>query len=385
MNIVLVDLAGPDYPGGCEKYFANLAKYFSSNNNVIFTQSKQFSLLMEYFYHFLLGHKVGSIVFLKRDLGKTQNLNLTFSSVIPFSKKNKEVKKIMENADVIYSKNEFQELFLLYLLLGKKNYAKKVIVGVHSSIFIPSLVKGLWKILHNLQYKSYLYKLFLKSSKKIHVPCSEYLNLISHEYKISLEKIVSIPNPIDWKTKFYKTRNKKFTILWAGRLAQQKGLDRLGEVVLALSKKDYFQDLEILIAGEGGKTEKLLVHGLDLKYNNVKYLGFINNIEDLYSKTDLVLITSYFEIFPYAVLEPQSFGIPVISSNVFGSGDIINQGVSGFIVEDCQGYILDIEKFYNLWKQKETYESLKSKIHKECNKRFNKKNVMKEIQNLFYA
>src|ERR1035437_1150604 len=102
MNIVLVDLAGPNFPGGCEKYFAILAKYFSSNNNVIFTQSKQFSLLMEYFYHFISGHKVGSTEFLKRDLGKTEKLDIAFSSIIPFSKKNKEIKKEIKDASVIY-------------------------------------------------------------------------------------------------------------------------------------------------------------------------------------------------------------------------------------------------------------------------------------------
>lgn len=108
MNIIFLDLAGQGFPGGCEKYFSILANHFSEKNKVYFVESKQYVDFMERFYHILSGHKVGTIDYVKRDIGKGKRINLSFSALFPFSNENRKIKSILNLSDVIYSKNEFQ-------------------------------------------------------------------------------------------------------------------------------------------------------------------------------------------------------------------------------------------------------------------------------------
>lgn len=379
MKIVFLDLAGADYPGGCEKYFANLVKYFSSKNKITFVHSTQFSRFMEYVYFFLANHKVGTIQFEKRDIGKSQKLNIGSISLIPFTKSNKKFKKILLQADKIYTKNEFQELAILYILLGKKEYSQRVIIGVHSAIFIPDSIKGIWKFLHDLQYDSVFYKHFLRSSLAIHVINSDYKKLLADKYNLKKEKIIYIPYFIDWKTIQSKTKKRKtVTILWAGRLTPQKGVDRLKKIITLLSKLKNFNNLNFFIAGQG---QNVIEDMLD-QYENIKFLGYVKNMNELYQKVDLAIVTSYFETFGYNVLEPQSYGVPVIAFDIIGPRDIIIDSKTGFLVKKNNEFANKVQSFSN-----NTVKLLHRKdIFNLINNKFSKKKILdrmnKELFNL---
>ena len=378
MKIVFLDLAGPDFPGGCEKYFSILSNYFSAQNEVYFLQSKQYVGLMEHFYHILSGHKVGTIDYIKRDIGKSTRINLSFSVLLPFSRKNGEIKSILNSSDVIYSKNEFQELLLLYYLLGRKKFSKKVVIGVHSAIFVPKSVKGVWKFVHELQYNSYFYKKFLNSAKSIHTINRDDEFRINEYYGVNKSKIKYIPYFIDWKISSpKKVANKKFIILWAGRLTQQKGLDRLTDIISELSKNKIFNNLEFWIAGGGEEIE--LITKLVKKYKNVRYLGYVNNLTNLYPKIDLSIVTSYFETFGYNVLEPQSFGIPVISFNIEGPRDIIKNTVTGNLVNSKEEFIKSIIVIY---KHKKNFN--KKKISELMRIKFSKQKLLLDLEKIIF-
>lgn len=378
MNIVFFDLAGPNYPGGCEKYFANLTSHFSSTNKTIFIYSTQFCKFIDYLYHFILGSKLGSVQYVKRDIGKTVKFDMGISSLIGFTKNNQQIKKILNEADIIYAKNEFQELMLLYILLGKRQYAQKVIIGVHSAIFVPDIIKGIWKSIHDFQYKSFLYKTFLQSANSIHIINSDYKNLLVHTYNVNRGKIVYIPYFIDWNTQIKETERKKsFTILWAGRLTQQKGVDRLQKIIEDLSIDKNFDQLEILIAGQGDINIEQILN----KYNNVKFLKYVHNMNKIYKKIDLAIVTSYFETFGYNVLEPQSYGIPVIAFDIVGPRDIIIDGKTGYLVKTTAEFVEKIKLFC----QKNNTILSKDQIYQIINKHFSKTSILQKLdQELFY-
>ena len=71
-------------------------------------------------------------------------------------------------------------------------------------------------------------------------------------------------------------------------------------------------------------------------------------IAEVYPETDIFLMPTYVETFGMAVLEAMAFGIPVISTNHFAIPEIIEDGVSGFLIDtsrfDCErlfkGYVV---------------------------------------------
>lgn len=77
----------------------------------------------------------------------------------------------------------------------------------------------------------------------------------------------------------------------------------------------------------------------DLK-NNFTFLGFISDKEYFFSLIDIFLLPSYLEGMPTALLEAISYGKPVISTNVGGTVELIEDRVNGFLVNPG-----DIDKF----------------------------------------
>lgn len=382
-KIIIFDLAGPFFPGGCEKYFANFAHYLSKKHEVTVIKSENYIKFMDIVYFLLSRRKINSLHFLKRNIGKGKLKDIPFKALIPFSQTYREIKEMFRNADYIYAKNEFQELCVLYYFLGRKKYADKVIVGVHTPIFIPSSVRGFWKFVHNIEYKSVFYREFLNRAKYIHVNNSDYVSLIITQYKTKKNKIIHIPNPIDWETHQLKTvRNNKFTLIWLGRFTEQKGLDRLVEIIKSLSKEKFFGQLNILIGGSG--EQKYIIDELANQYKNVKYLGFVDNVIEYYSQSDLSIFTAYFDTFAHAVLEPLSLGIPVISYNIPGPKDMIVNEKNGYLVNNEVEFCVAITR---LFKEKmsdyEQYASMCKNIFLDANEKYARHKIFEQLELLF--
>lgn len=383
MKIILLDLASIGYPGGCEKYFANLAKFLSTDNAVISLGSKQFNNFMSYVYRIVAKRKLENINYITRDIGTASEQEISMQSLVPFTKNFQILKSQLLKADRIYTKNEFQELAFLYFILGRKQYEEKVIIGVHTPIFVPKSIKSAWKILHDLQYNSFFYKAFLRDARKIHVNNSDYVKLISTRYSVKTEKIIFIPNPIDWKTEIKGNGNKNFSIIWAGRLTSQKGIDRLEKIIDILSKDSDFSEITISLGGEG--EEKMKIEELAQQYRNIKFLGFINDMDKEYSKSDLSIFTAYFDTFAHAVLEPQSYGIPVVSFNIPGPRDMIINGKTGYLVENEMIFAEKILYYFRLKKyEPKKYKQLQQLVYKSTNDRYSKTKIFKQLERVFY-
>jgi len=167
MKLTIYSLIPLKYPGGSEKYMAQLANYFSNKYKVDVISCHQYRMIVSYVYRALSFWKVKHVNYIKREIGKADNYNFSLLDLLPFTGKYKQLKKRLLSADVIYAKNEFPDLLILYYLLGKVNYSKRVIVGVHSIIFLPQTQKGFYRKVHDFLYLSGLYKTFLKNAKLI--------------------------------------------------------------------------------------------------------------------------------------------------------------------------------------------------------------------------
>jgi glycosyltransferase involved in cell wall biosynthesis len=65
---------------------------------------------------------------------------------------------------------------------------------------------------------------------------------------------------------------------------------------------------------------------------HVHFLGWIDRTEHVISASDVVVCSSRFESFGMALVEAMSSGVPVVSTNVGGPSETIEDGVTGFLV-----------------------------------------------------
>lgn len=80
---------------------------------------------------------------------------------------------------------------------------------------------------------------------------------------------------------------------------------------------------------------------------NIIFTGFTDKIPAYLSATDIYLSTSRWEGLPYALIEAQSLGIPIIATNVVGNNEVVENSKSGFLFEGAQQACRDIEILLN--------------------------------------
>jgi glycosyltransferase involved in cell wall biosynthesis len=100
---------------------------------------------------------------------------------------------------------------------------------------------------------------------------------------------------------------------------------------------------KLLIIGDGPQRECLqtLVNNLGL-LDKVIFTGFINSPENYLALIDLFTLTSYSEGTSMTLLEAMSIGKPIIATRVGGNPEIVEDGVTGLLVEsDNEASLVD--------------------------------------------
>lgn len=135
--------------------------------------------------------------------------------------------------------------------------------------------------------------------------------------------------------------------LFLGRLGERKGIYDLIKAIDILVNKEGMEDLKFYFAGDGEVDEvKKIVnqHHLD-KY--VSVLGWVDDAEkkEVLLKADTVVLPSYNEGLPVALLEAMAAGKVILSTPVGGIPDLITEGLNGFLITpgDVNGLVKHIK------------------------------------------
>ena len=90
----------------------------------------------------------------------------------------------------------------------------------------------------------------------------------------------------------------------------------------------------LVLVGDGPEVgvADLMLKGLGLA-DRVEYLGAQDRVEDLLPCADLVLLPSEYESFGLAALEAMACEVPVVASNSGGLTELMEDGVTGFLVD----------------------------------------------------
>lgn len=142
-------------------------------------------------------------------------------------------------------------------------------------------------------------------------------------------------------TKFFKPAidssidfHNPIKILFPSRIIKEKGL--LESVLACKSLKEEGYEIELLIAGEidyGNRSAFTKDELKILKKNKfIKFLGHIKNMYELYLNVDIVILPSWREGLSKTLIEASSMEKPIITSNVPGCRDVVENNVNGLLV-----------------------------------------------------
>jgi glycosyltransferase involved in cell wall biosynthesis len=117
-----------------------------------------------------------------------------------------------------------------------------------------------------------------------------------------------------------------------GRLSPEKGFDGLIDAVDRLVASGY--DIELLIAGEGGESDRLRsLIARRGRSDRIRLLGYQADTIALYEALDVFALSSLREGLPNVVLEAMAMEVPVVATRVAGVPRLIEHEENGLLVD----------------------------------------------------
>ena len=116
---------------------------------------------------------------------------------------------------------------------------------------------------------------------------------------------------------------------------------------------------------------------------HVLFLGKQDNLEELYSISDLMLLLSEKESFGLVALEAMACGVPCIGTNVGGIPEVILDGENGYVCE--LGNINEIaEKGIHLLSNENLHQQFSQNGIAMVNENFRGEKIVQEYEDIYY-
>jgi len=158
---------------------------------------------------------------------------------------------------------------------------------------------------------------------------------ISREYGLSCNKIPMIYNGIDLNQCFLKSdysTNGIFQFVHVGRFSYQKNHMMMIQAMNILKEKGINCHMNFVGDGELMNDCKKTVGDLGLN-RNITFWGIQDDVHSILYASDCFVLPSRYEGMPVSLIEAMGTGLPVIVTNVGGMPDMIENDISGLIVD----------------------------------------------------
>ncbi|ALC81393.1 MULTISPECIES: N-acetyl-alpha-D-glucosaminyl L-malate synthase BshA [Bacillus] len=220
-----------------------------------------------------------------------------------------------------------------------------------SAFLAKEMTGGKLKIvttLHGTDITVLGYDSSLKELIKFAIEASDHVTAVSGSLVEQTFKLIQPVKEIETVYNFIDER--EYNKVDASYLLAQYGIDPDEKVIIHVSnfrKVKRVEDVihvfhqvaskiksKLLLVGDGPEMSAAcqLAHTLDI-VDRVLFLGKRENLQELYSISDLMLLLSEKESFGLVLLEAMACGVPCIGSNAGGIPEVIRDGESGFIVD----------------------------------------------------
>lgn len=123
-------------------------------------------------------------------------------------------------------------------------------------------------------------------------------------------------------------------ILSVGRLSLEKGHADLVRAAKILAGMEGVPPFRVVIVGDGPERETLRKLAVEVGIEKrVSFAGFQRDTKPYYAMAEIVAVPSHSEGSPNVVLEAMAAGLPIAACRVGGVPEILEEGVTGLMVE----------------------------------------------------
>ncbi len=125
------------------------------------------------------------------------------------------------------------------------------------------------------------------------------------------------------------------------RFSPEKGLPRLIEAFLVVQKKNPKQKMKLILVGAHGTDSQRI---LNQASNDILVFSNINPFPIL-KRSDLFVLSSYHEGLPMVFFEAITLGVPILSTNISGPKEFLEQGYGNLCENSKEGIINGMQMY----------------------------------------
>jgi glycosyltransferase involved in cell wall biosynthesis len=167
----------------------------------------------------------------------------------------------------------------------------------------------------------------------------------NHERVFGLKKVNVIYNGIvsNYLSNERKAYNPELIkILVSGRITRVKQQLKLVNFL----RNQLPKNIKLIFAGTGEDYNELT----RITKNNHQFetLGYVSDMHSLYSEVDFVMLFSSKEGLPLSLIEGLSYGLPILCNDVGGNLEILEKSTNGFLINDLESIVNQLEKISKL-------------------------------------
>lgn len=225
---------------------------------------------------------------------------------------------------------------------------------------VISNISGLGTVFLNNNFSSrvarLLYKIVLRIPSKVFYQNEDDRSLFVESKLVDKTKTDLLPGSGIDTAKFSpicgERDSSSVSFLFIARLVKDKGLVEYIEAARKLKSKDPTVQFVVLGAYYPGNPTAITQEEME-KWEQegiVKYLGTRDDVPSVIAQADCVVLPSYREGMSRVLLEAASMAKPIVTTDVPGCRDIVDDGVNGFLcaVRDAESLAIQMKKMIEL-------------------------------------
>lgn len=132
-----------------------------------------------------------------------------------------------------------------------------------------------------------------------------------------------------------KRKSDAIVFTFVGRLLYDKGIKEFVKAAQVI--KDKYQNVEFWVVGDLDPDNPATVNKIELgnwvNQKLINYFGFQRDVRPFLSDSNCIVLPSYREAIPRTITEGMAMAKPVITTNVAGCREAVDEGANGFLVE----------------------------------------------------
>lgn len=256
-----------------------------------------------------------------------------YSKFIALLRKDKSIQIIHLQAS---SHGSFYRKLVLFVT-AKYGFGKRVIYHMHGSRFEEFYYKS-------DPFSRYLIRFLIERADLVICLSAYWQNFFTQNFRV--RRLTVLGNVIHRRKQIYKglnhtVRSGPLRVLFLGAIGHRKGIFDLLDVIV--QHRTVFDGRLILRIGGNGEVKRLQAYIDQYKLESiVQFEGWVTGKKkhELLSTSDVYILPSYHEGLPLSILEAMNYNLPIISTPVGGTPEVVYEGVNGYLVQPGEKFAI---------------------------------------------